>query len=878
MAVSLKHSFNNPKSDGPDSSVVRPSDWNAEHVLTLGSNRVLGRVSSGTGAVEELTGTQVRSFADAAQLGVLAGINTRTASYTLVAADRGKLIEMNVSGANTVTVPNETGIGGVNFPIGTQILVVQTGAGATTVSPAAGVTIQSTTGGLTTVTRYSAVLLYKRASNNWIVVDQATAHLDGRVDNLETVAGGLSNVATVATNIGSVNTAAANIAGINNVSAAINNGDLLTDVYQGAGSVDPATRLDGSALQNGDFYFNTSTNRTRTLANGVWYDAYPGGNTNADLVAYLPPGTGAVATTAQVKFRQTISVFDFMTSAQIADVTAGTALVDVSAAIQAAINTLKPANGLSPEKGGTLYFPPGTYLVGTTISTYSAIELRGSGAATIMKAGPSLTGAIFQPAATAVTVIYIYGIIEGFRFITSGSVWAIKSTAENVLCSQFRNLTLETTYGISLCRPNTYTQASIISDVTSFGGVEQILALTGNFNQIERIDKEGATGTSTEPYIYVYGANASGPFGGLADGNSFKKILIEGDGSANKAPIKFLNASGNEIQDFWTELSNTNGYSIDLDNSKVRVRGFWQPGTVAKNKVKLRNGSSLYIDNFNSDTEDVDWQGYFDSDANSICYVEHLVSLRAANTFKIATPGNLFVQQQVVQLWNDTLPAGYSAQFAADYTSGQNLLINPSFEAGIYGWSMSSADTPTFTTSEVGQGLMFQCASTAGFQLTQSVVVSAGQIGKPLTIRYVAKIDGAGWAVPIIAGQAETGIHRVTAGQGWQTVTLTYRPATSGTLVFGLWWLGVGGTSSMIYVDEFSLCAGERGLINPAKFGSLELNQKTLTYATAAPTTGTWKVGDRVFNSAPAVNQPKGWICTVGGGPGTMVWVSEGDL
>jgi hypothetical protein len=47
-------------------------------------------------------------------------------------------------------------------------------------------------------------------------------------------------------------------------------------------------------------------------------------------------------------------------------------------------------------------------------------------------------------------------------------------------------------------------------------------------------------------------------------------------------------------------------------------------------------------------------------------------------------------------------------------------------------------------------------------------------------------------------------------------------------------------------------------------------------YATAAPIAGTWQVGDRVFNSVPVVGQPKGWLCTVAGTPGT--WVSEGNL
>ena len=44
----------------------------------------------------------------------------------------------------------------------------------------------------------------------------------------------------------------------------------------------------------------------------------------------------------------------------------------------------------------------------------------------------------------------------------------------------------------------------------------------------------------------------------------------------------------------------------------------------------------------------------------------------------------------------------------------------------------------------------------------------------------------------------------------------------------------------------------------------------------AAPAAGTWKVGDYVRNSVPAVGSAKGWLCTVAGTPGT--WVSEGNL
>ena len=54
MTVSLKHTFVSPKADGPDTTLVQPSSWNAEHTITLAAGKVLGRDSSAAGAVQEL--------------------------------------------------------------------------------------------------------------------------------------------------------------------------------------------------------------------------------------------------------------------------------------------------------------------------------------------------------------------------------------------------------------------------------------------------------------------------------------------------------------------------------------------------------------------------------------------------------------------------------------------------------------------------------------------------------------------------------------------------------------------------------------------------------------------------------------------------------
>lgn len=82
--------------------------------------------------------------------------------------------------------------------------------------------------------------------------------------------------------------------------------------------------------------------------------------------------TGAVARTVNTKLQELISVKDFGA--------AGTALVDDTAAIQAAINYAGTMATTSPYTGAEIYFPPGQYLVSSTLNiSYGNITLRGAG-------------------------------------------------------------------------------------------------------------------------------------------------------------------------------------------------------------------------------------------------------------------------------------------------------------------------------------------------------------------------------------------------------------------------------------------------------------------------------------------------------------------
>lgn len=98
--------------------------------------------------------------------------NTQTASYTLVLADNGKHVEMNVASANNLTVPQNSSVA---FPVGSQILVTQLGAGQTTLVADTNVTIRSNGAKLKLVGQYAQATLVKRDTNEWIVSGNLSA-------------------------------------------------------------------------------------------------------------------------------------------------------------------------------------------------------------------------------------------------------------------------------------------------------------------------------------------------------------------------------------------------------------------------------------------------------------------------------------------------------------------------------------------------------------------------------------------------------------------------------------------------------------------------------------------------------------------------------
>lgn len=98
-------------------------------------------------------------------------IAAKTGAYTVASGDESDLIQLN--GTFTVSVPTDATF---NFPIGTQINLLNIGTGVITIAAVTpGTTTVNATPGLKLRTQWSTATLIKRAANAWVLTGDLIA-------------------------------------------------------------------------------------------------------------------------------------------------------------------------------------------------------------------------------------------------------------------------------------------------------------------------------------------------------------------------------------------------------------------------------------------------------------------------------------------------------------------------------------------------------------------------------------------------------------------------------------------------------------------------------------------------------------------------------
>lgn len=148
-------------------------------------------------------------------------------------------------------------------------------------------------------------------------------------------------------------------------------------------TLDGLTPVAGALVANGTaiLVFNEATNNFRLLNPATMFGASSSYATlsgvetlynktlespvlNNAAINFTQDGTGAQTISLSSKVKQYVSVFDFLTTAQIEDVVAGTVTLDLTTAIQAAIDACNVKGASSWNASATtLLFPDGVYKI-----------------------------------------------------------------------------------------------------------------------------------------------------------------------------------------------------------------------------------------------------------------------------------------------------------------------------------------------------------------------------------------------------------------------------------------------------------------------------------------------------------------------------------
>lgn len=123
---------------------------------------------------QDFTAGQVLTAAEMdAVATAMVAINAQTGTtYTTVLGDDGKLVTCDNASAIALTIPPNSSVA---YGIGTQINIMQLGAGQVTITAGAGVTLRSAGSKLKTNAQYAVATCCKIASDIWVVVGNLSA-------------------------------------------------------------------------------------------------------------------------------------------------------------------------------------------------------------------------------------------------------------------------------------------------------------------------------------------------------------------------------------------------------------------------------------------------------------------------------------------------------------------------------------------------------------------------------------------------------------------------------------------------------------------------------------------------------------------------------
>ena len=485
--------------------------------------------------------------------------------------------------------------------------------------------------------------------------------------------------------------------------------------------------------------------------------------------------------TAGGTLRESVSVFDFMTAVQIADVKTGAASIDVTDAVQNAINEAH---------GRQLIFPAGTYLIGGALTIGAPISIRGDGKGLSVlkaKAAFSDSSGMIKFAGTVSGVLFRDLTIDGNQDQNSGA---------DYMLIHHNSATLS-----KLSFDNIEVKNSPYHGVYFGSAVSRVVFNNCDFKTNGMLGGGNDHGSN----IYILGTNKI----------TFTNCLFEDAwehgaylGSGEYVDVINCNFIGNGIRNPGAALSGS-GLSYRCSNGKIL--GCVMRGNANEGLSLL--GTSGTLSNITV--------------IGNLIYGNLQTVTAKDREVMFSNVTDLIFSNNIIGNGDNTVPNGVKITGTKDRITVSGNRIR-GYVTGVQVQAGSVADANNM-------------------QISGNYIEGNGSLS--YGIGFFQTLTGDGLA---ITGNT---VKAATIG-----ISLANTVAINSVFVNGNTFIACAN------YDLYDLSTGT------PRYGF----SNNVSSGTAAPTSGTWKRGDIVWNTAPSAGATPGWVCTTGGTPGT--WKAMASL
>ena len=594
-----------------------------------------------------------------------------------------------------------------------------------------------------------------------------------------------------------------------------------------------------------EFVSNEAVSSTISVSNGVQYQ---------------PAGTGAVATTVQAKLRESVSVLDFIPIGTV------TATTNCTPYIQAAINSV----GYK----GTVFFPYGQYLMltGAVIAEDTFVNLIGDNA--VLSAGAHDISLIEHEGNVQRNGTHLFsGLVfdaYGFVGVTGfSSTILLKALWENCFF-RYCNIGLDVAISLESSVINCGTWRNNIGiqvTATVAGGSAQGNTFVGNTVQEDKVG-----------YLFYNFSSTTGFANNIIVGG-----VVQGSGFAGIANIGgSISVSGVHFEAMGTGTGATTPiYAKDIpkccvytEDSWIAISDFTNSDANAVPQLQLKNARGIVknIDGFGDPSKNI----YAGDSTSTLEYLGGHNSLGGTSVYLNAWPTALTstfskasFQGKATTVINNTLPNIYAA------SNPQIPTLANAVGATING---------TVVNAELGYSTsvsyLASAGSTGANRITIAAFPTAITSGNYYVVSFLVQTSTNTSLTFALDSSLNSQTFLFTAGLVWTRVVLAFKSnqnlAGADLYVYPTDSQGATVKFARIHSYESANWSNFNSVSGQILQGHWNPNKWTQLNYSASPTTGTWKLGDIVYNSAPAAGGYIGWVCTTAGTSGT--WKTFGAI